>query len=271
MTRVFITFMVLLGVVNSYSQSKKAIKYYEQGTRELSNNNPQKAIKLFNLSLDEEPSRDSYFNRGLAYKLIGDSCQFCQDMQNANRLGDMEAGNIYKENCTYSRFTREISDSIKQAHPNAIGIEIVHQSCKQDSAVIVLTDESSFKGQQKPNSNKDIDISQEDVFSLVEEMPEFPGGSSAMLGYIAGNIVYPKDARENNISGTVYVSFIVSKDGYVSNVEVIRGIHWMLDNEAKRVIASMPQWNPGKQNGNAVHVRLNLPVRFAVEQQKSDD
>jgi periplasmic protein TonB len=107
-------------------------------------------------------------------------------------------------------------------------------------------------------------IGEEQVFLAVEQNPEFPGGEAALMAYIQKNTKYPAIARENNIEGRVFVSFIVEKDGSISNVEVKRGIGGGCDEEAKRVIKSQPKWTPGKQNGRPVRVQYNVPVNFKL-------
>lgn len=97
-----------------------------------------------------------------------------------------------------------------------------------------------------------------------EEMPEFPGGDKALRQYLSGNIRYPADARVNQISGTVYLSFVVDKEGEISGIKLLRGIGGGCEEEAMRVVGKMPRWSPGKQNGKAVQVQMNLPVNFIL-------
>jgi len=98
----------------------------------------------------------------------------------------------------------------------------------------------------------------------VEEMPEFPGGQEAMMKYLSAQLKYPEEAVENGIQGTVYVTYIVERDGRISDVKVLRGIGGGCDEEAMRVVKGMPNWSPGKQNGKLVRVRYNLPIRYAL-------
>ncbi len=100
---------------------------------------------------------------------------------------------------------------------------------------------------------------------FVEEMPEFPGGQESMYKFIAQNMKYPQYAVESNIQGKVYVRFIVEADGRITNVNVVRGVHSSLDNEAIRVVQSMPDWKPGKQNGKPVRVHFTLPLNFSLK------
>lgn len=106
---------------------------------------------------------------------------------------------------------------------------------------------------------------EEEIFTIVQDMPSFPGGDAAMLAYLGKNIKYPTLAKESGIQGTVYVTFVVEKDGSVSNVKVLRGIGGGCDEEAIRVVKSMPRWTPGKQRGKPVKVQYNLPCRFVLQ------
>lgn len=109
------------------------------------------------------------------------------------------------------------------------------------------------------------DIQDVEVFMVVEEMPDFPGGIAKLGEYLAKSIKYPQMARESGIQGRVYINFIVEPDGHVSNVKVMRGIGGGCDEEAVRVVKAMPKWKPGKQRGKAVRVSYNLPVNFQLK------
>jgi len=107
-------------------------------------------------------------------------------------------------------------------------------------------------------------ISQPDVFDKVDEAPQFPGGMAGMMQYLSSNIRYPEDAREAGTQGRVIVSFIVEKDGSISNAKVAKPTYSSLDEEALRVVSAMPNWMPGKQNGQAVRVKYSVPVSFRL-------
>ncbi len=100
---------------------------------------------------------------------------------------------------------------------------------------------------------------------VVEEMPEFPGGNTALLKFISENIKYPAEAQNNSIQGRVSLKFVVNPDGSVGRIEIILGIDPLLDEEAIRVVRSLPKFIPGKQGGVAVPVWFSLPVRFKLE------
>ena len=114
-------------------------------------------------------------------------------------------------------------------------------------------------------SNPDMTPDKNGVYQIVEEMPQYPGGENALMDYVSKNVVYPKEAQEKGISGRVFVSFIVEKDGSVSNVKVMRGIGGGCDEEAVRVISGLPKWKPGKQEGKPVRVSYQMPINFKLQ------
>jgi len=103
------------------------------------------------------------------------------------------------------------------------------------------------------------------VFDVVEEMPQFPGGPSALFEYLSKNIKYPVVAEENGVQGRVIVTFVVERDGSITDVKVVKSVDPSLDKEAQRVVKSMPHWIPGKQNGSAVRVKYTVPVTFRLQ------
>lgn len=116
-----------------------------------------------------------------------------------------------------------------------------------------------------PIIEEEEEIFEEEIFLVVEEMPSFPGGEAAMYKYIGKNIEYPRMAKESGISGRVFVTFVVEKDGAVTDVQILRGIGGGCDEEAVRVIKSMPNWKPGKQRGKAVRVQYRMPIKFTLQ------
>lgn len=102
------------------------------------------------------------------------------------------------------------------------------------------------------------------VFDVVEQMPEFPGGAAALMKWLSDNIKYPSIAEENGIQGRVVCTFVVERDGSVTDIQVARSVDPSLDKEAIRVLKKMPKWIPGKQNGSAVRVKYTVPVTFRL-------
>ena len=103
------------------------------------------------------------------------------------------------------------------------------------------------------------------IFTVVEQMPMYPGGYGALMGYLRDNIHYPTVAAENGVQGRVVVGFVVERDGSITDVKILRGVDPSLDREAMRVVKNMPKWTPGKQNGSAVRVKYQVPVSFRLQ------
>ena len=103
------------------------------------------------------------------------------------------------------------------------------------------------------------------VFDVVEQMPSYPGGMGALMQYLSSNIKYPAIAEENGIQGRVICTFVVERDGSITDVKIAKSVDPSLDKEAMRVVSKMPRWIPGKQNGSAVRVKYTLPVTFRLQ------
>jgi protein TonB len=108
------------------------------------------------------------------------------------------------------------------------------------------------------------EIVEEEVFTIVESMPEFPGGQKEMFKYLGKNIKFPPAAKANGIQGKVYVNFTIGKNGEIRDIKILRGVHDLLDKEAVRVVKAMPKWKAGKQRGKTVSVSYNLPINFTL-------
>ena len=107
-------------------------------------------------------------------------------------------------------------------------------------------------------------VSGDEVFTVVENMPQFPGGEEARIKYMVESIKYPESAKKEGLQGTVYISFVVEKDGQIADAKVLRGIGKACDAEALRVVSEMPKWIPGTQKGQAVRVQFNMPIKFTL-------
>ena len=138
----------------------------------------------------------------------------------------------------------------------AIGALDVKGNDDKDGEVLKLK-ETVAQPEPKPEPEK--------VFEVVEQMPSFPGGDKALMYFLSNNVKYPVVAQENGVQGRVVISFVVEKDGSITDVRVVRSVDPSLDKEAARVVKSMPRWIPGKQNGAAVRVKYNVPVSFRLQ------
>jgi len=138
-------------------------------------------------------------------------------------------------------------------------IEIVEDEVEIENEIEIEDTES--------DEDEVIEIEEDDdeeFFMVVENMPEFPGGDLGLMKYIQNNVRYPPIAKEYNITGKVYVSFIVDRSGSVTNVKVVRGVDKNLDAEAVRVVKSLPKYKPGKQRGKPVRVMFTIPINFTL-------
>ncbi len=162
-----------------------------------------------------------------------------------------------KEVAEYDVVIEDYIGGIQVKDASASNMEIAAQSQKGNSG----------QNEQRAKMAMDSNVEQEEdqIFMVVEQMPEFPGGEEALYKYLAGNITYPQMAKESGIQGRVYVTFIVEQDGSISDVRVLRGIGGGCDEESIRVVKAMPKWKPGKQRGKPVRVQYNLPVKFSLE------
>ena len=125
--------------------------------------------------------------------------------------------------------------------------------------IILLTSCSLFQKKSTSSSLKETTLG-----VPIEISPEYPGGFTEMMKFLAKNIVYPQEAKENGIQGKVYAEFVVRNDGSLSDIKIVRGIGELCDQEVIRVLKLMPKWTPGKQKGKKVHVRFTLPVKFTL-------
>ncbi|MBR2234250.1 MAG: energy transducer TonB [Prevotella sp.] len=143
---------------------------------------------------------------------------------------------------------------------------------KSDVAISSVTfDQGSDEGQQVLKQNEvvveKVEQKEEEtkIFEVVEQMPQFPGGDAALMQYLSSHIKYPVVAEENGIQGRVVCTFVVERNGSITDVRVVKSVDPSLDKEAVRVIKSMPNWIPGKQNGSAVRVKYTVPVTFRLQ------
>ena len=144
-------------------------------------------------------------------------------------------------------------------------LEIVEDDVEvEDIEINVDVDQNEVIEEYVAPEIEDEVVVEQEVFTIVEEMPSYPGGDEKMYSYLGNNIKYPQIARESGIQGRVFVNFVVEPDGSVSNVKVLRGIGGGCDEEAVRVVKSMPKWKPGKQRGKTVRVSYTLPVVFRL-------
>jgi periplasmic protein TonB len=151
------------------------------------------------------------------------------------------------------KVTEEEPPAIDDMKDKAIATETVKGESIADNVI------------EEPKAAPVVEEVKDEIFLVVEEMPEFEGGQSALARYITNNLKIPRQAINMGIQGKVIVSFVVDKTGEITNVEVLKGIGGGCDEEAARVIKKMPKWKAGRQNGRSVTVKYTMPIRFTLE------
>ncbi len=163
----------------------------------------------------------------------------------------------------------ELEQKVKFTAPvvvedTVVETDVLNQDDLKTTVTNVALTEDDFKVEEVEEVKVIDEEDRTPIFTVVEEMPSFPGGDEARLKFLQDNIVYPQVAKESGISGTVYVSFVVDSRGKVADVKIMRGIGGGCDEEAIRVIKLMPAWHPGKQAGKPVRVQFTMPIKFTL-------
>ena len=146
-------------------------------------------------------------------------------------------------------------------------LEIMDNDTEVEESTIQASDDTQAAVEVKytPVEVEEEEVEEQQIFQVVEEMPEFPGGMGECMKFLGKNIKYPTISQENGVQGRVIVQFVVNRDGSIVDPVVVRGVDPYLDKEALRVIATMPKWKPGKQRGKAVRVKYTVPVMFRLQ------
>ena len=146
-------------------------------------------------------------------------------------------------------------------------LEIMDNDSQVEESTIQASDDTQAAVEVKytPVEVEEEEVEEQQIFQVVEEMPEFPGGMGECMKFLAKNIKYPTVAQENGVQGRVIVQFVVNRDGTIVDPVVMRGVDPYLDKEALRVISMMPKWKPGKQRGKEVRVKYTVPVMFRLQ------
>ena len=205
-----------------------------------------------NPKVDLEKKRSLYLQIGFIIALLLVYAAF----ESSYNLGDLNLDDLEEE---IIPITKQEQKPPPPPPPPPEIIEIVEDEVEIEEELEIEDTES--------DEDEIIEIEEEDddeFFMVVENMPEFPGGDLGLMKYIQKNVKYPPIAKEYNITGKVYVQFIVDKSGTVTNVKVVRGVDKNLDAEAVRVVKSLPKYKPGKQRGKPVRVMFTIPINFTL-------
>ena len=187
-------------------------------------------------------------------------------------VNDALAARAYVEDESESDFSYEVDETGNEYIIGEDGIGYYRGNVNDDNEDELEEIEINVEPKQNEVVNEymvpENEVEEEEeaeVFTIVDEMPQFPGGESKLMEYVSKNINYPQIARESGIQGRVFVGFVVEPDGSISNVKLLRGIGGGCDEEALRVVNSLPKWKPGKNRGKAVRVSYQIPVFFKLQ------
>jgi len=214
-------------------------------------------ISKKNPKISLENKKAMFFQIGLTITLIVVLIAFewkSYDKSNYN-LGDLNLDDMEEEIIPITR--QEVKPPPPPPPPPEI-IEIVEDEVEIEKELEIEETETD------EDEIVEIEEDDEEFFMVVENMPEFPGGDLGLMKFIQKNVKYPAIAKEYNITGKVYVSFIVDKLGKVTNVKIVRGVDKNLDAEALRVVSLLPKYKPGKQRGKSVRVMFTIPINFTL-------
>jgi protein TonB len=221
---------------------------------------------------DLENKKNVYFMIGLVFSLgiMLVAFEWTAKPEKADSLGSVGAIKVEDEIIPITR-EQEIKPPPPPPPPKVIEVlNIVDDDVKIDDELRIEDSEADDKTLinvapviSAPKAEEEEESAQ--VFFIVEDMPEFPGGEMALRAYIANAIKYPVIAQENGIQGKVYVTFVVGRDGKVTNATIARGVDPSIDKEALRVVNSLPTWKPGKQRGKPVNVSYTVPINFVLQ------
>ncbi len=221
--------------------------------------------------VDLESKRNVYFMVGLVVSLgiVLLAFEWTAKPTKADSLGTINAADVEEEIIPITR-EQEIKPPPPPPPPKVVEVlNIVDDKAVIDDDDLMIDteadDQTLINVAPVISAKEEVEEEEAQVFFIVEDMPEFPGGEMALRTYIANAIKYPVIAQENGIQGKVYVTFVVGKDGSVSNASIARGVDPSIDKEALRVINTLPKWKPGKQRGKPVNVSYTVPINFQLQ------
>ena len=213
-----------------------------------------------------ENKRGIFFQVGLILSLAFVLAAFEWETEHRNQIdfNTFDRGDVIEEIIDVTFQKKELPPK-PQPVVTPVFIEVKNDEHIEDE--ILITSEVTLETENNPFivlEEAEKETEEQTIFTSVGEMPTFPGGMEALYQYLKDNLTYPKTAVDANISGTVYVDFVVWKDGSIRMAEVVRKIGGGCDEEALRVVQNMPHWNPGIQRTLKVNVQMNLPVKFKL-------
>jgi|APHig6443718053_1056840.scaffolds.fasta_scaffold32436_2 periplasmic protein TonB len=219
---------------------------------------------------DLESRKGIFFQIGLIFAMAVILVAFewkSYDALDISTMGDQRALNEVEELATITQQNTPPPPPPPPAPSMVLNIVENTAEIDDDISIDAEADENTQVEEYKAPVMKQVDeevVEEQEIFMVVENAPAFPGGDVARMKFLQDNIKYPQMARESGIQGTVYVTFVVERNGNVTDVKILRGIGGGCDEEAVRVVQNMPKWEPGKQRGKPVRVQFNMPIKFTL-------
>ncbi|NVO02915.1 MAG: energy transducer TonB [Bacteroidetes bacterium] len=241
MKKLSVLIISLILAFNLYGQENRITSLINQSKMYVYDQKYNKADSVLKIALgmpNVAENLEFYKQLAIVSKLIGDTCQYCKSLNHLISNNEFQAE--YSKNCIDTIWK---IDSISKSKSY-----LLKPKCKLEEKEVIKSDQ----------------IEKIEPYTFVEQMPEFVGGEEALMLFLKNNISYPDEAKEKGIKGTVYVTFIVDVDGKLLNPEILKGPHYLLNNEVLRVVNKMPKWHPGRIKGKPVPVQFNLPIKFLL-------
>lgn len=238
--------------------------------------NTKKLIKIRTMEVKKSPKADLESKRNLflltglvvALGLALVAFEYKTSPKKAESLGQVQMQEIEEEIIPITR-EQEIKPPPPPPPQVVEVLNIVDDEVEIEDELEIedteVTEDMIIDVQPVVSTREEVEEEDTQVFFIVEEMPEFPGGELALRQFIANSVQYPVIAQENGIQGRVYVTFVVDADGSVSEPRIARGVDPSLDKEALRVVSKLPKWKPGKQRGKPVRVSYTVPINFQLQ------
>ncbi|HMT28525.1 MAG TPA: TonB family protein [Bacteroidia bacterium] len=260
MIRIILTLLIICHGNNLIGQvPKAAIELYNKGLEYYNQKDYVEANSFFSKAIEIYSWPDAYYNKASANYKLNDIKSYCINIKHAADLGDEESQIAYKKKCIsidtiYRNIDSLVSSKEQAAFYEVITVEPHLNQMRYEQYV----NDTVIVGYQINKSDT--------IYSCHPDMdlPDFPGGESGLVKFLSDNIRYPAYSRENGITGTVFVTFVIDKNGKVTGARILRGISIDANNEILRVVNKMPNWKPGVCNGNSVNFQFNLPVKFSL-------
>lgn len=236
----------------------KVFQIFEAPTKPVYAGGPQ-ALNDFitkNIKYPQEAYNDTIYGRVVVKFIIEKDGRVnkAEIVKSVHPLLDAEALNVVSKIPKWKPAHNEFKEPIRVAY--TLPVSFINLTDPANKSKIKFSD---TKLTEEPNDS---------IYKSVAQMPQFIGGDKVLMKYLSASVKYPKEAYKNSISGRVFVTYIVEKDGSISNTKVLRSVHPLLDEEALRVVKSMPNWTPGIKDDKYVRVELILPINFTLKSKR---